>query len=79
MVLVESGVSGNNFDNSLVPELKCRESDRVDFIVFRKILTAGDLSWAVGRGAFYKAGADRNGNQHRVRISILIESNKEHL
>ena len=74
-VLVDSGASGNYFDDQLIPELKDRLVDRVDLSMPRKILTAGgSLLEGTSEGLLQGLVTDEYGNSHLVRVDILIVS-----
>ena len=74
-VLVDSGASGNYFDDQLIPELKHRLVDRVDLSVPRKILTAGgSLLEGTSEGLLQGLVTDEYGNSHLVRVDIMIVS-----
>ena len=74
-VVVDSGASGNYFDDQLIPELKHRLVDRVDLSVPRKILTAGgSLLEGTSEGLLQGLVTDEYGNSHLVRVDILIVS-----
>ena len=74
-VLVDSGASGNYFDDQLIPRLKHCLIDCVDLTAPRKNLTDGGSTLeGTTEGVLQGFVTDECGNPHLARVRILVVS-----
>ena len=72
-LIVDSGASGQYFDDTIIRDLKHRLHDYVHLITPRMVLTAGGAMLdGTAEGVLQGPVTDDNGNQILVRVDIVV-------